>query len=185
MADALAALAPPAAKVLEVGCYCGYGAMTLALAAPGARVYTIEKAPRFAGVAREMVAHAGLDARVAVLDGDVPSLLPGLAGLAPPGPFAFVFLDHAKQWYVRDLVLLLDAGLLSPGGVVVGDNLLTPGAPEFWAWMKASPFFETTFHETALEYSESVKDVVSVSVYKGGWVPGGGEGAPAPLPPTE
>lgn len=160
----------PGGKVLELGTYCGYGSMLLASTAPAAHIYTVEVVPEFAGVARTVLAHAGVGERVTVLEGPLTSHLPSLADLAPPGPFDFVFVDHDKDAYLPDVQALLRApGLVRSGaqdGTVFGvDNLRVPGAPAMVAWLKSrSPAaLATAWHDTELEFVKGIPDVVAVS----------------------
>lgn len=79
----------------------------------------------------------------------------------------FLFIDHVKDLYLRDLKLALALGLLKPGTIVVADNVLTPGAPEYRAFVESDSRFETTAHHTLVEYHKHLKDIVLVSIYKG------------------
>jgi len=73
-----------------------------------------------------------------------------------------VFIDHAKEVYLRDLHNLEHSGLLHKGSVVVGDNMIYPGAPDYLEYVQSSPRYSTVLHQTTLEYSEE-KDAVAVS----------------------
>lgn len=80
----------------------------------------------------------------------------------------FALIDHVKHLYVQDLLVLQKNGLLRKGSVVVGDNILTPGSPEFRQYMKEhTDDFSTTEHVSNLEYSNYVLDIVTESVYRG------------------
>ena len=59
-------------------------------------------------------------------------------------------------------------GFLKKGSVVVGDNVLTPGSPEFRQYLKEhTDDFATTEHISNVEYSNYILDIVTESVYKG------------------
>lgn len=58
-------------------------------------------------------------------------------------------------------------GFLHHGTVVVADNLIFPGNPEYIKWMESDPGFTFTLHKTKLEYSDTVEDAVGVSVFVG------------------
>ena len=75
-----------------------------------------------------------------------------------------VFIDHVKTFYLRDIKHVESLNLLHKGSVVIGDNIITPGAPDYLAYMQSSPAFSTVLHHTLLEYQDSIKDAVSVSV---------------------
>lgn len=51
--------------------------------------------------------------------------------------------------------------------MVVADNLVFPGNPEYIKWMESDPDFTFTLHKTKLEYSETIEDAVGVSVFVG------------------
>lgn len=80
----------------------------------------------------------------------------------------FALIDHVKNLYVQDLLVLQKNGFLRKGSVVVGDNVLTPGSPEFRQYLKEhTDDFSTTEHVSNLEYSNYVLDIVTESVYRG------------------
>jgi catechol O-methyltransferase len=54
---------------LELGTYCGYGALRIARAAPSARVFSVELAAANAAVARRIWAHAGVEDRITCVVG--------------------------------------------------------------------------------------------------------------------
>jgi len=81
----------------------------------------------------------------------------------------FLFIDHVKELYLPDLMLALQCGLLAPGATVVADNVRTPGAPDYKQYMlegDGARLFDTTVHDTFLEYSDTIPDEVLVSVLK-------------------
>ena len=47
----------------------------------------------------------------------------------------FLFIDHVKHLYLSDLKLALELQILAKGCVVVGDNILYPGSPDYKAYM--------------------------------------------------
>jgi predicted O-methyltransferase YrrM len=79
-----------------------------------------------AGIARQIIKHAGLSHKIRVLDGVLKDVLPVVQ--SEHSPLDFVFIDHVKHMYVPDLKLLMATpGLLHPGTVVAADNMYTPG----------------------------------------------------------
>ena len=79
----------------------------------------------------------------------------------------FALIDHVKTLYLQDLLIMQQNGLFKKGSVVVGDNVLTPGSPDFKHHVTTSPDFSTIEHLTNIEYSHYVADIVTVSEYKG------------------
>lgn len=170
-----AALARSRARlVLELGTYCGYSALRMAVTAPGARIVSIEFNADNAGIARRILAHAGVAERVAVVigtlgdGGKTADVLVREHGFSA-GAVDFVFLDHHKDNYLPDLDLILQRGWLRPGSVVVADNVLFPGAPEYRAHMRAEQgrSWRTVEHAAHVEYQSVIKDLVLESVYQG------------------
>lgn len=163
---AAAAGAPPGGDVLEVGCYCGYSAIRLALALPHVRIVSLEVDPVHVTVARNLVALAGLWQRVEVCTGHSRRLLPRLPwrGTGGQRQFSVVFMDQRGSRYEEDLALLGKHGLLRPGAVVVADNVLKPGAPLFLWRVAASCVCQTQIARVPEFAMPGAEDWVSVSL---------------------
>lgn len=65
--------------------------------------------------------------------------------------------------YLADLKILEGAGLVAKGTVLVADNIIYPGAPDYLEYVKNSTHYKTETHETQLEYKSDMKDMVCVS----------------------
>jgi predicted O-methyltransferase YrrM len=61
----------------------------------------------------------------------------------------------------------LPGGIRRPfqGSLVVADNVLAPGAPEYRAWILNHTSFKTEVRRTLLEYTRDVPDEVLISVW--------------------
>jgi len=169
--DAAVTAAKPR-RVLELGTYCGYSSLRMAVAAPSAHIFSIEFSPANASIARRIHQHAGVGGRVTVVVGTLGDggatveTLRNAHGFGP-GSVDLVFIDHDKKVYVSDLQLILQQGWLHHGSVVVADNVGFPGAPEYRAYMHANEgkSWRTVEHETHVEYQSVIKDLVLVSEY--------------------
>lgn len=152
--------------VVELGAYVGYSAVKFGslIRQYGAKKYiSIELNPVFAAVSKLIVELAGLQDFVEIII--APSYL-GIAKLLRDGilkddQFEFVFIDHWKQRYVPDLMLLEKLGVLKKGSVIVADNILMPGAPEYKAWVTAS-----TEEKKKLIEKEPADDVPAAELVK-------------------
>lgn len=156
---------------LELGTYCGYGALRIARAAPQARVFSVELSAANAEVARRIWAHAGVADRVTCVVGTIGDGGATLDALDfAPGELDFLFLDHDKDAYLTDLRAILDRGWLRTGAVVVADNVGIPGAPRYRAYMKEQQGtrWRTVEHKTHAEYQTLLTDLVLESDYLGG-----------------
>jgi catechol O-methyltransferase len=156
-------------RILELGAYCGYSAVRMAACAPAARITSIELNPANAAIARRVLDHAGVGDRVQVVvgtlgDGATVRALEAEHGLSE-GALDLVFLDHAKEAYLPDLMLILEKRWLRPGALAVADNVKLPGAPEYRAYMKKDGRmrWRTTEHRTHAEYQKLFSDLVLVS----------------------
>ncbi|XP_036923311.1 catechol O-methyltransferase [Sturnira hondurensis] len=156
--------------LLELGAYCGYSAVRMArLLPPSARLLTIDLNPDYAAIARQMLEFAGLQDRVTVIIGASQDIIPQLKKKYDVDTLDMVFLDHWKDRYLPDTLLLEECGLLRKGTVLLADNVIFPGAPDFLAHVRESSRFECTHFSSYLEYSEAV-DGLEKAVYMG---PGG------------
>ncbi len=86
-----------------------------------------------------------------------------------PGSVDFVFIDHAKDFYLPDLKLILERRWLHRGSVVVADNIKFPGAPDYHGYMneQEGKLWQSKAHKSFVEYQHMIPDVVLESVYMG------------------
>lgn len=167
----VAAAARPAA-ILEIGTAIGYSTLLLsAVMDPGGQITTIEQNRERIEIAREYLAAAGVASQIELLAGDAGQILSGLAG-----PFDLVFIDAAKGQYLDYLHKVMDK--LSPGAVVIADNVLfrgwvldeTKAAPRryrtiikrlraYLDFVTHSSYFKTTLYQ--------IGDGIAVSHYQG------------------
>lgn len=134
--------------VIELGGFVGYSAILFgdALRAVGGnrrpRFLSLEINPVNAAVANQLIELAGLRDVVTVLVAPSHRSIARLVrenGIEN-GVIEFLFLDHWKDRYLYDLWLVESLGLLKPGvSVIVADNCIVPGAPEYLEYVRASP----------------------------------------------
>jgi catechol O-methyltransferase len=72
---------------------------------------------------------------------------------------------------LSDFRILEIYGLIKPGTVIVADNILYPGAPDYKAYLMSNGDYENVCYETLLEYTSNIKDQVLVSVRKPDYFP--------------
>jgi len=153
--------------MLEFGAYCGYSAVRIARLLPeDAKLYSIEYNPHYAAIATKIIEHAGLQHKVKVIVGTVEEKLGTLKAKYGVEKVDMIFIDHWKIFYLPDIKRVEAAKLLRKGTVVVADNIITPGAPDYLKYVQTSPNYETTVHNTTLEYSH-FPDAVAVSLWVG------------------
>ena len=159
---------------LELGTYCGYGALRIAGAAPRARVFTVELSAANAEVAQRIWVHAGVADRITCIVGTIGDAGRTLDALQTEHGFAagaldFLFIDHDKNAYLADLLSIIDRGWLSRGSIVVADNVGFPGSPKYRDYMRAQQGkqWRTVEHRTHVEYQTLMPDLVLESDYLG------------------
>ena len=110
-----------ARRVLEIGTYSGYSALSMAAGLPaGGHIDTCELEPKHAEVARRYIAQSPHADRITV---HVGPALETLAGL--DGPYDFVFVDADKTGYDAYYDAVLPK--LSDRGLIAFDNMLQDG----------------------------------------------------------
>ena len=108
-------------QILEVGTAVGFSALLMWEASgKSARITTIENYEKRIPIARENFAKNGADAQITLLEGDAAEVLKTLDGAYP-----MIFMDAAKGQYSAFLPDVLR--LLSPGGLLITDNVLQDG----------------------------------------------------------
>jgi len=153
--------------VLELGTYCGYSMTRIArLLASDARVFSIDPNKETSDIAKQIVEHAGLSDKVVFLLGTAEEILPTLLSKYEIKSFDLIFLDHVKDRYLSDFQLIESLSLVQPGSVIVADNVIYPGAPDYLKYIRESRHYTTTFYEATLEYDDRIPDGVEVSVRK-------------------
>ena len=189
--DILARVAPDI--VVELGMFWGYSATRMASATPShVPIISIEPSRERAAIAHQIFAHAGIQDRITWLEGTGCDMIPQLSRVIQDlvassktpsanddgsgneagadedgtGPKILFFFDHIKTEYVTDLQLAEREGLLPPGSVVVADNVIYPGAPEFLEYVRSSEDWDTEFFPSWLEYSTDIPDGLEVCIRK-------------------
>lgn len=171
--DAAVRRADPRLAV-ELGTYCGYGALRIAIAAPAATVVSVELSEANADVARRIWRHAGVGDRVTCVVGTIGDggrtleILEREHGCAA-GSVDLLFIDHDKDAYLTDLLSIVGRGWLHPGSIVVADNVGIPGAPTYRRYMREQQdrLWRTEEHRTHVEYQTLLPDLVLESEYLG------------------
>lgn len=110
-------------RILEIGTAVGYSGIVMLLAAPDAKLNTMEISEELANIAKQNFAKADLTDRVNIFIGDARELVCQLTG-----SYDFIFMDGPKGQYEAFLPYL--TALLQKGGTLVCDNVLYKGLVE-------------------------------------------------------
>ena len=116
-----------ARNALEVGTFCGYSALWVALALPAdGKLVACDISEEWTGIGRRHWQEAGVADKIDLRLGPAADTLEGLEKEGGAGQFDFAFIDADKggydDYYERAL------RLVRSGGVIVLDNMLWSGA---------------------------------------------------------
>lgn len=159
-------------RILEVGTAVGFSAILMAEYNPKpCEITTIENYEKRIPIARDNFKRAGKQDMIELLEGDAAQVLKTLQE-----PFDFIFMDAAKGQYLNFLPDILR--LLSPGGILISDNVLQDGdiVESRFAVTRRNRtihkrmreyLYELTHHEELVTTVLPVGDGITVSVKKG------------------
>lgn len=107
--------------ILEVGTAIGFSALLMSEYGPkDCHITTIEKYEKRIPIAKQNFKEAGREEQITLLEGDALEILKELKG-----EYDMIFMDAAKGQYIHFLPDILR--LLSPGGLLISDNVLQDG----------------------------------------------------------
>ena len=127
--------------MVELGGYVGYSALRFGHAlreAGGKRYFSLERNPEFGAVIMALVELAGLSDIVRVVIGSSTDSIKRLFAAGELTRIDMMFLDHYKPAYVTDLKLCEHLQLVSPGTMLVADNVIHPGNPPYLEYVRSS-----------------------------------------------
>jgi len=120
-----------ARRVLEVGCFTGYGALAMALALPeDGEVVTVDVNRAWAELGRRHWRAAGVEGRIRFVEGEALAVLDRMLAEGGAGTFDLVYVDADKKRYPDYWTRAV--ALVRPGGLVAADNV-------FWEGRVADP----------------------------------------------
>jgi catechol O-methyltransferase len=130
--------------MVELGGYVGYSAILFGDAVRrngGYQYLSLEINPEMAAVSNTLLELAGLRDFVRVVIGPCnKSLVRLVKEKNEISQIELLFIDHWQELYLPDLWLLEELNVLKPGvSVLAADNVISPGAPKYLEWVRASP----------------------------------------------
>ncbi|HEY7694837.1 MAG TPA: class I SAM-dependent methyltransferase [Nitrososphaeraceae archaeon] len=164
-------------KVLEIGTLHGYSAILIANAMSayisenknfdtdtkyrGPIVISVEKDEKLTTIARKNIINSGLSKLIQVINGDAKKVIPSLEI-----KFGMIFLDAAKNEYLKYLQLVEQYSLLEKRAVIVADNviLFEDEMKDYLDYVRNSGKYLSHTTETSLEFTKNVTDALEVSV---------------------
>ena len=129
-----------AKRVLEIGTFTGYSALSMAAALPeGGHIDTLDIEPKHAEVAQRYFDRSPHGSKITLHLGPASETIAKLEG-----EFDLVFIDADKEGYPDYLQKL--APLVRPGGLIVAHNMASPPPdPRYVEAVTTNPAFDTVF----------------------------------------
>jgi predicted O-methyltransferase YrrM len=145
-----------ARKVLEIGTFTGYSALTMALALPpNGRVVACDVSKEWTSIAARYWAEAGVGSRIDLRLGPALETTRALLDAGEALTFDFAFIDADKESYADYYEAALQ--LLRPGGLIAVDNTL-------WNGRVADPSAQDADTLAIRAFNERLKDDLRVDL---------------------
>lgn len=139
---------------IEMGTYCGYSATRIARLLKAAnkktKLYTFDVDERVQQIAKQLVHFAGLSDYVHFVHGPLSEKLEAIMKAEGVKKVDFIFIDHGKSAYVPDFKLVEQLSLFRKGTLVLADNILFPGVPEYQEYLMKHASFRSELIKVAL-----------------------------------
>lgn len=150
--------------ILEIGTLYGYSAILMAnLVADDnyGKVVTVEIDKAFADIAKRNIQDAGFQEKIDIIVGNALEVIPRLGY-----KFDLLFLDAAKDEYLRYLNLAEAKNLIEKGDIVIADNVGVSRNEmlDYLDYVRNSGIYKSETIETMLEFTDDVKDAIEVSI---------------------
>jgi predicted O-methyltransferase YrrM len=150
--------------ILEIGTLYGYSAILMAnLVADDnyGKVVTVEIDKAFADIAKRNIQDAGFQEKIDIIVGNALEVIPRLSY-----KFDLLFLDAAKDEYLRYLNLAEAKNLIEKGDIVIADNVGVSKNEmlDYLDYVRNSGIYKSKTIETMLEFTDVVKDAIEVSI---------------------
>ncbi|CAF1217138.1 unnamed protein product [Rotaria sordida] len=153
--------------ILELGTFLGYSALRIISQLPDdILLITIEADSQSAEIARTILEYAGVINRVKIINDYTENVIPNLSKNFNIDSFDFIFIDHWKDAYLRDFKMLENIGLIKSKTMIVADNVIRPGVPDYLEYVRNNPNYTSTFYPGKIEYREDLDDGIEISIRK-------------------
>ena len=151
-------------NILEVGTLYGYSAILMASVLPSSdgKVVTIEVDKSNADVARKNISDAELSDKIDVRVGNALDVISKL-----DLEYDLLFLDAAKNEYLKYLKLAEEKKNLKRGAIIVADNVEVSKneMQDYLQYVRTSSgIYKSYTIETTLEFTPDIKDAIEVSI---------------------
>ena len=150
-------------NTLELGSFLGYSAIIIAMFLPEAgSLVSVDHDKDSVAASKEIVKYAGLENKVHFINSTSDEAINALKE-----SFDFIFIDHEKNRYYSDLLLMEDLNLINKGGIVFADNvgIFEDKMKDYFSHVRDSGVYTSKNIGAHLEYRDNVYDAVEISKF--------------------
>ena len=151
-----------AKNILELGVYLGYSTIRILKNLDDkSQLTSIESNKKFAEIASENINIAGLSNKHKLILGKSTEVI-----LSIKEKYDFIFIDHWKDLYLKDLKTLEENDLIEDNAWIFADNVILFNLEDYLDYVRSSPKYTSKFIPAKREYSKSHPDGVEISIFK-------------------
>ena len=150
-------------NTLELGSFLGYSAIIIAMFLPEAgSLVSVDHDKDSVAASKEIVKYAGLENKVHFINSTSDEAINALKE-----SFDFIFIDHEKNRYYSDLLLMENLNLIKKGGIVFADNvgIFEDKMKDYFSHVRDSGAYTSKNIGAHLEYRDNVYDAVEISKF--------------------
>lgn len=150
-------------NTLELGSFLGYSAIIIAMFLPEAgSLVSVDHDKDSVAASKEIVKYAGLENKVHFINSTSDEAINALKE-----SFDFIFIDHEKNRYYSDLLLMENLNLINKGGIVFADNvgIFEDKMKDYFSHVRDSGVYTSKNIGAHLEYRDNVYDAVEISKF--------------------
>ena len=150
-------------NTLELGSFLGYSAIIIAMFLPEAgSLVSVDHDKDSVAASKEIVKYAGLENKVNFINSTSDEAINALKE-----SFDFIFIDHEKNRYYSDLLLMENLNLINKGGIVFADNvgIFEDKMKDYFSHVRDSGAYTSKNIGAHLEYRDNVYDAVEISKF--------------------
>ena len=150
-------------NTLELGSFLGYSAIIIAMSLPEAgSLVSVDHDKDAVNASKEIVKYAGLENKVHFINSTSDEAINALKE-----SFDFIFIDHEKNRYYSDLLLIENLNLINKGGIVFADNvgIFEDKMRDYFAHVRDSGAYTSKNIGAHLEYRDNAYDAVEISKF--------------------
>ena len=150
-------------NTLELGSFLGYSAIIIAMFLPEAgSLVSVDHDKDSVAASKEIVKYAGLENKVHFINSTSDEAINALKK-----SFDFIFIDHEKNRYYSDLLLMENLNLINKGGIVFADNvgIFEDKMKDYFSHVRDSGAYTSKNVGAHLEYRDNVYDAVEISKF--------------------